>query len=296
MWERTSSVRQGNARLPAGRQGLAKRRRSRLHRGIVFFFILLLLLFAAIIYGLWQSPIRISNIVVYSEDPSLVAYAKEAMRGSYFGIVPRDSIFFFPASRIRAAILAEHLDIAAVSIFRNGFTGISIRPSERVPIARWCASTSSTSSGQANSPQVASSSNTCYVFDAGGYVFAVVSTTTQTINTFVLYAPLTGDTLEPLPAGRQALRATIAHANKIPTVFDFARKLGTLGSPATQVVIREDEVDTYLTSGTRITHILGRENDAFTALVSARDNLNLADGSIEYVDLRFEGRVYLKRK
>ncbi|MDO8566972.1 MAG: hypothetical protein Q7R58_02365, partial [bacterium] len=62
------------------------------------------------------------------------------------------------------------------------------------------------------------------------------------------------------------------------------------------IVIHDGEVDNNLASGTRITYVLGREQDAFTALVSARENFNLADGSVDYVDLRFDGKVYLKKK
>ncbi|MDP1759930.1 MAG: hypothetical protein Q8L01_00440, partial [Candidatus Woesebacteria bacterium] len=64
----------------------------------------------------------------------------------------------------------------------------------------------------------------------------------------------------------------------------------------TRVILRGDEVDDMLASGTRVTYVLGNEQNAFTSLVSARENLNLADGSIDYVDLRFDGKAYLKKK
>ncbi|MSU74773.1 hypothetical protein EXS57_03285 [Candidatus Kaiserbacteria bacterium] len=271
MLERASSALHGSERL-------GPRRRQLRRRGLIMFIILLAIVCIATIYGLWQSSVRISNVLVYGEDPSLITYAKTALQGSYFGIIPHDSTFFFPASRIRASILEAHSNIAAVSIFRNGLTGISIKPDERVSVAKWC--------GFSPTEGV---EEYCYVFDAGGYIFAPATTTTKTINTFTLYAPLEDDTLE-------ALRATIAHANTIPQVFDFARQLDTQGSPVTKVIIRGDEVDDYLASGTRVTYILGDEEKAFTALVSAHENLNLADGSVEYVDLRFDGKVYLKRK
>jgi hypothetical protein len=92
------------------------------------------------------------------------------------------------------------------------------------------------------------------------------------------------------------MRATIAHAEKLSAAFDFARQLASLGSPVSSIVFRDDEVDEYLASGTRITYVLGYEQNAFTALKSARANLNLSDGSLLYVDLRFDGKVYLKRK
>ena len=235
---------------------------------------------------------RISHIKILGADQSFAEIASATMQGNYFGIIPCDSIFFFPASRIRADIIAAHPDIAAVSISRDGFTSISITINDRVPIARWCPSTDSAysmSSGQASSSQASSGQTDCYVFDAGGFIFALAASSTKTINNFALYAPLVGETPEPL-------RATVAHAETLPGMFDFARELATFGSSVASVVIRGDEVDEYLESSTRITYVLGHEQDAFSALVSARANMNLADGSLDYVDLRFDGKVYLKRK
>lgn len=247
-------------------------------------------------YGLRQRAVRISQVEIFGSDASLSRYATGAMQGWYWGVIPRDSTFFFPEERIRTDILAAHRDIAAVSIFRNGFTGLSLKIDTRTPIARWC--------GLASTPAEPGSTHGsdeyCYIFDASGFIYAAASST-QTVNAFAVYAPLQGDVPEPL-------EATIADAEKLPAVFDFARELATLGpprvgssqveagSPVTRIVIHDGEVDDYLASGTRVTYVLGHEQDAFTALVSARENLNLKDGSLQYVDLRFDGKVYLKRK
>jgi hypothetical protein len=253
---------------------------------MIFFVILLLLLLAAAVWGTWQSPVRISRVQIFGSDESLSAYATEAMQGSYLGIIPCDSVFFFPAGNIRADILAAHPDIAAVSISRSGFSGISLKIDNRVPVARWC--------GLSPTPDV---DEYCYVFDAHGFIFAPAATSTKTINNFALYAPLVGDTLEPPVVSEvEPLRATVSHAAQLPSAFDFARQLNTFGSPVAKIVVRDDEVDDYLASGTRITYLLGQEENAFTALVSAKSDLNLADGSLEYVDLRFDGKVYLKKK
>lgn len=293
MWGRASSAPQGSDRLAA-------RRRKRRLRLVVASVILFALLLWAAVYGLSQPIVRISSVEVVGADASLAPLetpaqarpgisdalsltgladvAKEDMQGTYLGIIPRDSILFFPAARIRADILATHPDFAAISISRTGFSSIEIKIDNRVPIAQWC--------GLAPTPGVDAY---CYVFDASGVIFAAAATTTQTINTFTLYAPLEGATEEPL-------RATIAHASLLPTAFDFARQLATFGSPVSSIVMRDDEVDDYFESGTRLTYVLGREQEAYTALMSARANLNIADGSLEYVDLRFGGNVYLKKK
>ena len=257
---------------------LAARRRTR-RRGILLALgVLVLAVCAGALVGLQQNAVRISRVEVFGADPSLAVYATEAMRGSYLGIVPRDSIFFFPEAEIRANIVAAHRDIAALSIFRSGFDSLSIKVTNRTAITRWC--------GLAPTVGV---EEYCYVFDANGVIFAAAASTTETINPFKLYAPLAASTSEPLGA-------TISNAEDLPATFDFARQLGTLGSPASSVVIHDGEVSDYLYSGTRVTYVLGNEQNAFTALVSARDTFNLTDGSLIYVDLRFDGKVYLKKK
>src|SRR3989344_2394509 len=270
MLGRTPSVERGSERV-------AERRHTRRRRSLIAFIILLLLLLTAAVYGLQQSAVRISHVEVISAGDSLSAYATSTMQGSYFGIIPRDSIFFFPEEQIRAKFLASNNDIAAVSIFRNGLTGISIKIDYRVPVARWCGISKTIGVDEY-----------CYLFDTDGLIYSA-STTSQPINPFVVYEALTSADAEPIGS-------TLPFAKDFPAIFDFARQLSTLGSPAISVSIHDGEVDNILVSGTRVTYVLGREQDAFTALVSSRDNFNLADGSVDYIDLRFGGKVYLKKK
>lgn len=271
MLARTSSVPRNNERL-------ALRRRRIRRRFAVALLILSVMVGGAMLWGLQQKEVLISDIQVFGTNLPLAEHAYAAMEGRYLGIIPRASTFFVPDSRIRRAILETHSDIAAVSIFRNGLTGLSIKAEPRVAVARWC--------GLVPSAEV---EEYCYVFDGNGYVFGPATIVTDTLNIARLYAPLEGDGLEPL-------RGTIAATEHLPSVFDFARQIGTLGTRVDAVIIRGDEVDDLLVSGTRLTYVLGHEQEAFTALVSAKESLNLADGSIEYIDLRFEGKMYVKRK
>jgi hypothetical protein len=295
--ERGSLPRQGRGeRLPAGRQGFVVRRRHRRRRVLVAFSIIFLLLSAGIAYGLRQSAVRISHIQVFGlptlpagRQESLAELATAAMQGNYFGIIPRDSAFFFPAARIRADIVAAYLDIAAVSISLKGLTGLSIKVNVRVPIARWCGSSSdgATMLDPEDSDSRSNLVTDCYFFDANGFVYSATNDT-KPVNSFIVHSPLTD--------GAEAIGSTLQNADNLPAAFDFARELATIGSSVSLVVFRGDEVDMYLKSGTRVTYVLGNEQNAFTALVSARNYLNLADGSIDYVDLRFPGETYFKRK
>ncbi len=276
-------------RLSVGRSSdrLAKRRRSRRRRTVLVLGILFLMAGGGIIYGLQQGVVRISHIKVFGASQSIAEIARTAMQGSYFGVIPRNSIFFFSASHIRADIIAAHPDIAAVSLFRNGLSGLSIRVDDRSSIARWCGVMPSATTTPPDTAQ-------CYFFDASGFIYTATSTG-QPVNSFVVYEPLVPSSGSSTPF-ENPIGATLQNANKLPAAFDFARQLATFGSPVSMMVLHDGEVDVYLASGTRVTYMLGDESSVFAELMSARADFNLADGSVLYLDLRFSGKIYLKKK
>lgn len=302
-----SSASRSNERLAA------RRRRSR-HRAFIALCVFITLLLGAGIYGLWQSAVRITRVEVLGADSSLEVLARNALQGSYLGIIPHDSIFFFPASIIRESILDTYKGTAAVSISRTGFSSISIKVDNRVPIARWCGLSSIATSPE-DSPlkkMLPTASGECYLFDASGFVYATAteafsvdgrvspapgeSNQDKTLTSFILFSLFKVDAVS-------AIGATLKDANQLPMVFDFARQLGLSGPPVRTVVIRGDEVDFFFATSTygtaadlRVTYLLGDEQNSFAALVSAKSTLNLSDPSLQYVDLRFPGKVYLKKK
>ncbi len=290
-----------------GSERLAARRRRLRRRALIALSIFALLSFGVLIYGFWQPAVRIARVDVQGADISLETIARDVIQGSYLGIIPRDSIFFFPASRIRAGILAARTNIAAISISRIGFSGISIKIDNRVPIARWCGSSSASmsSGGSSLKEAVPTVNGDCYLFDASGFLYATAtesfllkegrspaiasSNPDNTVTPFVLFSSLQTGVVPPIGA-------TLTDANQLPAVFDFAREIGLSGPSVTTIVIRGDEVDFLLVSGSpRITYLLGDEQNAFTALVSAKAQLNLSDPTLQYVDVRFPGKLYLKR-
>lgn len=287
---RLPSVPKNSERLSARRR--RSRRRALIATGVLFF-----VLCGAIVYGLSQKYVRISQVVVYGGDQSLATIANKAMEGKYFGLIPRDSTFFFPTASIRSTILSVYPNIAAVSLFRSGLTSLSIKVDYRVPVAKWCGANFETTkfnpiATSSKSSLVVSGAN-CYFFDASGLLYATTSDTAA-VNPFLVYESLT-DSTSSLPA-HEILGSTLPNADNLPAAFDFARQLAIFGSSIGTIVFRGDEVDDYFMSDTRVTYVLGNEKNAFTALSSARENFNLTDGSVEYVDLRFPGKVYLKKK
>lgn len=294
-----------------GSDSLALRRRKRRQRGLFALGLFILIGLGVLLYGLWRPTFRISHIEVYGGDDTVTTIAEHDMQGSYLAVIPRNSIFFVPTAQIRADILATHLETAAVSIFTDGFTGLSIKLDDRTPVGRWCGEPIASSSPQDRPLKevVPTADRRCYLFDPSGFLYATARTAfltedasaspfvaesgvAQALTPFVLFDSLA-------PGTQSLLGATLNDATRLPAIFDFARRLKSLGPSVDTVVIRNTEVDLFLTSTTvpapRITYLLGDEQNALTALVSGKGELNLSDPTLQYVDLRFSGKIYFKR-
>lgn len=303
-----------NASYRPREHSLALRRRKVRRRKRVAIGILLVVLCGALWYGLWRPSVRITAVTVSGTADPIVPLAKQQMKGSFWHIVPRDSFFFLSKQAIRSAILSAYPDIGALSIRRTGFTSLSLAAVPRMPVARWCGTAASSTALDTIADDVISNpSGACYVFDAGGFIYATASpfmlgTTTGAISPdaassvgaslFPIFDGLVGSTSTPVTG-------TLASIDFLPSVFDFARKLSTFGVRVSAIVVRPSgEVDDFVvpfalsTSSvpTRITYVLGEEQEAYAALVAGQNDLNLSSGAVDYVDLRFSGKIYFKPK
>ncbi len=271
---------------------LRARRQKRRRVVLIASSILLLILLGVSIYTIWQPVFRVQRIEAtgpHAEDVQRIA--RQSLNGTFSYIIPRDSIFFMPKTEVRAAILNAYPDISAVSVKRSGFYAISINSLARTSAFVWCG-TSVISEAPGD--------GLCYEADAAGFLFSTIYPTEVTnASTTEMVMQLPAGTLRfyaPLTEVTAPLKAYVANASVIPDILHLQRALSSLGAGISQVQIRGDEVDFYTEGGTRITYVLGDEANAAALAASAFPSLNLNDGSIEYVDLRFTGKVYYKRQ
>lgn len=273
---------------------MKERRRERRRMFVVGACLLAVIVAGGLMALLRNEVLRIHTVTVRTGPESLAGLASEKLDGFYFGVIPRNSILFFPESEIRSAILSVHPEYAAVTIARAGLSSLSIRISERIAIARWCGDLLPREKEQP----------TCYVFDANGLIFAPATSSIEVVNSYALYAPRVY--ADAMTAGESPVGATLANADHLPTLFDFVRQTQLLSRTrlthasstglSSAIVIHDGEVDTYLENGTRVSYVLGNEQSAYTALVSAQDSARVGDDTISYIDLRFDGRVYVKHR
>ena len=266
---------------------LRQRRREERNRVVWIWVVLIVIVVGGVIYGLWRPEVRIATVT--AED-SLKVIAEEQLEGTYAHILPRDSIFFYPERDIREAVLEARPEVSAVSVSRSGLTSLSLSAVERSVAFWWC-----------GTPESATAAiDTCYEADAEGLIFrpALVyenASSTPSGSTLRIYANLLDATNTPA----YPLRARMESLESIPDALRFVKAMKALGVSPVSIAIRWDEADLFIPSsgrGTRITYVLGREEAAAALATSVFPTLNLVDGSIEYVDLRFSGKAYVKRR
>jgi hypothetical protein len=298
------------------RESLKERRRRARRRAIAASVLLVLVLGGGIVSVFWMKIFRIQSIAVAGPDSEEVqTIASAVISGNYDYLLPRNSIFFFPETEIRNHILQQYPDISAVSISRTSLNSIAIASIPRQVAMDWCGAsyapsvqsvtvipaTSASTSTSTTTAAIKTASTTpattqvvapptCYSADAQGIIFAQASQAdASSSEIFHLYAPLLGTASDTSPIG-----ATIAQASVFPRVFEFIKAIKSFGVPIVGLVLRGDEVDLYAESGTRITYVLGQEQSTLMVAKSIFPSINVNDGSIQYVDLRFPGKAYYK--
>ncbi len=261
-----------------------KRRRQRARRTwLVLIGIVVVLLALGMEVVLWLPTFRVQ--AVQSEGPSsteIQSFVLNDLSGTRFLILPRNSIFFLPEAQLRAHILASFPNVEAVSIAPRGLNTLAVTTSERGAAFWWC--------GTSLGAPLAS----CYQSDANGFVFAPVVLEAAQASTSMLsmYAPLT-DTNQ---ASSSPLGMTIKKSSSLPGLLQFVKAIRSLNADVVSVDIRDDEADLYTQAGTRITYVVGHEQKAANLAASSFPSLNLNDGSLLYVDLRFDSKVFFKKR
>lgn len=281
------------AARPSG-GNLRERRKKARKTGLIVTAVLSVVVLAVLIYVLWLPALRIQKVEATGPNAEAVAAtARGSLAGRYAFILPRDSIFFFSKDTMRETVIAAHPEISALSISRSSFNSLKLSGTSRASSFIWCGTNIDTPIPD----------GTCFEADAEGLVFrsATVSTTTVVLSTGSSTPASAGDlrifsALVPERAeGESPIGARVSRAESIPDALRFVKAIRGLGLPVSSLGLRDDEADLWLSGPTRITYVLGHEEEAAQLAASVIPTLDLTDGTIQYLDLRFKGKAYVKR-
>ncbi|PIP73557.1 MAG: hypothetical protein COW88_01560 [Candidatus Lloydbacteria bacterium CG22_combo_CG10-13_8_21_14_all_47_15] len=210
---------------------------------------------------------------------SIEAAVREAFGGSYAGIIEKGNRIFYPRQGVIAAArsVSERIAFAAVSVEKHV---LEISVSERAPRGRWCGR--AVQAGGADEPP-------CYLFDASGYLFAEAGSEAPSPK---IFGPLVND--ERALIGGSIAPRVLAVLNGLEERLLFA------GIPlASLLALPEDDFLLVTESGVKILFTGKIKLEAFLASLYAAlktDNLKerLDAGMIEYIDFRFDDKVFYK--
>lgn len=259
---------------------LRERREEEKGRMRTVVFILCLFVVGLALFGLWRPEVRISTVEASGmrDEEGVEALVQETLSGTTHFVIPNDSFFFYPEQQIRMKVMEAYPRIKSLSVVRNGFTGLSLSSVDRETAFLWC-----------GLPEEVGGE--CYEADTHGFIFMSAQEFGTTSTHLLVRGYLeAGTSTEMYP-----LRSRVIGFEHLPKILTFTQSLEAFGTPIDVASIRADEVDLYARSGTRITYVLGHEAQALKDARAALPALNLMDGSVEYIDLRFDGKVYLKR-
>lgn len=255
---------------------MAKRRLKDRRKIIIRFYTLigvlvLSIVFGGGVYGMWRPEVRVDSIAVSGADVTpprdIGEKVEEVLAGSYFYIFPRDNIFLIPKSTVETNLLEHFPRIEKSSIVQTGFNSIEVAVVERTAEFMWC-------SGATSTP--------CFASDNNGFLFALADTD---------LIPLYGSLVHDVPP----IGNTVFADGAVAKVAALSAALSESNHIVTSITFREpDEVLLQLSSGPRIEYVLGEEGQIAEAFPSVLQGIDVLE-DIEYIDMRFGKRVYIRR-
>jgi len=252
------------------RTRLKQRRTIRIRLYTLLAVLFLSILIGGAVYGVYRPEVRVQNISVTGAEilspQTIGATTKAFVEGSHLFIFPKDSIFLLPSTEVEEELLKTFPRLQRAKIRRENFTTIDVSVVERVPVAMWCAQSTSTP---------------CTLIDEGGVLFA---TATKEL------LPVYGTLYEEGYLFGNVVFSPGAYAK----VHTLRQALEDVGFMATRIeFVHPDEVALQIGGTTQIYYVLGEEMHVAEALPPILGSEDLE--TIEYIDMRFGKRVYIQR-
>jgi len=223
-------------------------------------------------------------------EEELLGVATDVLRGRHALFIPNDTILFSGVHIVREELMRTFPRIEHVESKRPSTRAVTFVVQEREPAALWCGDVVpeiaySTSQQQQHATEEAW--GTCYLMDEKGFVYAKAPIFTG--NVFLrLYGPLE----HASPIGQHFIEQ-----GEFRRWVEFTAHLAENDLTVRAILfVDERDCELYLSNGLRV---LVPRNDELervrNRLVSALEEEVIdTDRNIEYVDLRFEGKAFIR--
>ncbi len=242
------------------------------------FFILFILIIIGIIFGVYYlfnlPQFRINQVKItelsYADNDTYLKNAESIISGNYlFGLVPRNSVFFYPKKELLKDF--QDPDIKEIQISNSGNL-LNIDIVERHAVFLWCNTDNSL----------------CDYLDQDGISFSV--------------APqIQGSAYITFVDGRDPqVGVSALSMNDLSVISQMIDSAKTLGFKIIKFDAGNRESNLYDSNGTYIKLDLDKAVASSTyflkQVLTSNELKNIDKSTIEYLDLRFGNKVLLKRK
>jgi len=267
-----------------------KRKKKRLSFKIVIFGGLFFCLLAGLIYfSIWSPVLRVNKIEiksekepVYYENNEIIKIAEEKLKNKIFGIIPKNTIILAPIKGIKNAVLDIFPEIKQINISRNlsdfSNIGLIVNIEERRSIGIWCKAENRTST---STEKII---NECFQIDKDGVIYRK-SLLVKSDSVLNIYS---------LRNQSAVIRDLVVPLEIINFILEAKEKTPVLISDLYFISIEDLRGTTSL--GWQVYFNPAYSIDSqIKALETILDEQIKGDyKSLEYIDLRIEGRVYYK--
>ncbi len=249
---------------------------------------------ALMVYVIHLDVFRLTELTIETDgiigQDMLTNSLAESVTGTFFGVVPHDTVFRFSHKNLKASLIEAFPRIEDVAITRTDFYNLHVAVHERTPAALWCGDVVPPIAYVKLSDLDDTSDNlwgTCYLVDKTGYIYA--------------RAPQYSGTVLPRYYGSLTKAEPIAQQYIDTENFTrwqyFNKILNDNNLPAhAMLFVDEHDVEVYLTNGYKL--LIPREEDV--EVISRRlfallgsDSID-AEKDVEYIDLRFGNKAFVR--
>jgi hypothetical protein len=224
-------------------------------------------------------------------DQELWASMAGHLEGSYAHLFSRRNIIFLRRSTIEEGLLRDFVRLESVSVSREGLHTVIVKSAERAPKGLWCGA--------------AETAGTCYYFDGNGLAFAQAPRLSG--GTFITYIRDFHEDVAKYP--ENVIGSYLASPEEFHALEDFMSSLVSLGFHVERATWQNDAIDlsvrSSLESEQNVRLLLKAPlappyAKAFSNLASVlrttgEDGEPLSLAGIEYIDIRFENKVFYKK-
>ncbi len=263
---------------------------------LISLFSVLILLIGLSYLSKWQK-LNIENVEIIGNkvvDTELIdQVAREDISGRYLWLFPKTNFLLYPKNKIKDDLAKKFTRLKDISLKINNTNTLEISVSERTAAYTWCGDRPADNTG----PEFIYKEDKCYFTDNTGYIFDTAPYFSGEVY-LRFFGKITDSKNSPL--GVYFLKGNFER------LVSFIENLTKIGLKPAYLLITEDHVELYLSSGKNSPKIILKLDSDLnkitenlqTALETEplKSDFKKKFNSLLYIDLRFGNKVYYKFK